>query len=101
METLFVSRHPGAIEWARRRGIVVDQMIAQFVPDGDAYIVIGTLPIHLVAQVCEAGGRYLHLEMTLPAEARGKDLTADQMDSFGATLREYRVARLMSEPEVL
>jgi hypothetical protein len=54
--TLFLSRHPGAVEWARRRGLVVDQWLAHLevaqVQPGDT--VIGTLPIHLAAQVCVA-----------------------------------------------
>ena len=54
-------------------------------------VVIGALPVHLVAEVCARGGRYLHLTMNVPPEARGRELTADDMKQFGARLEEYKV----------
>jgi CRISPR-associated protein Csx16 len=83
--TLFLSRHPGAVEWARRQGLVVDQWlahleVAQVLP-GDT--VIGTLPIHLAAQVCARGGRYLHLSLDVPPQWRGRELTADELEQAG------------------
>jgi CRISPR-associated protein Csx16 len=51
MTTWFVTRHPGAIEWASRQGIRVDRQIAHQDPadiqPGDT--VIGTLPVNLGA----------------------------------------------------
>ncbi|MCB1770006.1 MAG: CRISPR-associated protein Csx16, partial [Candidatus Competibacteraceae bacterium] len=77
MTTYFVTRHPGAVDWAATEGLIVDIQAAhldpQIIQAGDT--VIGTLPIHLAAQVCERGGRYLHLSMEIPQEARGCELT--------------------------
>lgn len=91
--TFFLSRHPGAVEWARRQGLVVDQWLAHLevaqVQPGDT--VIGTLPIHLAAQVCARGGRYLHLSLDLPAELRGRELSADELEAAGARLEGFRV----------
>lgn len=91
--TFFLSRHPGAIEWARRRGLVVDQWLAHLdvaqVQPGDT--VIGTLPIHLAAQVCARGGRYLHLSLDVPPQWRGRELTADELEAAGARLEGFRV----------
>ena len=73
MTTFFVSRHPGAIERATRQGLAVDRFLAHLDP-ADVMAddtVIGTLPIHLAAQVCERGARYLHLGLDLPNEMRG------------------------------
>jgi CRISPR-associated protein Csx16 len=93
--TLFVTRHPGAVEWAARQGIAVDKTVAHLDPDeirpGD--VVIGTLPVHLAAEVCAHGARYLHLVLDLPGELRGRELSAEQLLRLGARLEEYSVER--------
>lgn len=93
MTTLFVSRHPGALGWAAEEGIAVDVLLAHLdaetIQPGD--IVIGTLPIHLAARVCERGGRYLHLSLELPPDWRGRELSAAELRQCGARLEEYRV----------
>lgn len=95
MTTWFISRHPGALEWARRRGLRVDQYVAHLDPasvqPGDT--VIGSLPVNLAAAVCERGARYLHLSLELPAHLRGQELSADQLDDLGARVQAYRVER--------
>lgn len=96
MATYFVSRHPGAREWAAGEGIIVNKVIAHLDPDviqpGD--VVIGTLPVHLAAQVCRCGGRFLHLSVDVPLEWRGRELTAADLRQCGARLEEYQVAQL-------
>lgn len=88
----FVSRHPGAIAWARRHPWgktlrVVSHLDPENVARHDT--VIGTLPIHLVATICARGALYLHLEMSLSENPRGCELTADDLDAAGASLRAY------------
>lgn len=91
MSTWFITRHPGAIAWAMRQGLAVDRQLPHLDPEqiapGDT--VIGTLPVNLVARVCARGGRYLHLSLDLPAEARGRELTADELERYGARLEAY------------
>ncbi len=93
MTTWFVTRHPGAIEWAQRQGLRVDHQIDHLdiahVAAGDT--VIGILPVKLAAQVCERGARYLALTVDLPAHARGRELSADELEAFGACLEEFSV----------
>lgn len=95
MTTYFVSRHPGARQWAGRRGIAVDKVLAHLDPaqvaSGDT--VIGTLPVNLAAEVCVRGARYLNLSLDLPADARGRELTADELESNGARLEPFLVER--------
>lgn len=94
-KTLFVTRHAGAADWARRRGfgaVAVDHLEIATVEPGDT--VLGTLPVHLAADVCARGAGYFHLEMDVPAARRGTELTPDDMDQFGAALVPYRVERL-------
>ena len=96
MTTYFISRHPGAVDWAESEGFHVDQQLAHFdvtiVNEGDK--VLGTLPINLVAQVNERGGDYYHLALDLPSELRGKEITAEDMRQYGARLEHYTAKRL-------
>jgi CRISPR-associated protein Csx16 len=94
-KTYFISRHPGAMAWAESKGFHIDQCLTHFdvstVQTGDT--ILGTLPINLVAEVNQRGGRYFHLTLELPTEARGKELTANDMQAFGARLEEFVVKR--------
>lgn len=94
MTAYFVSRHPGAAEWARRCGIPARRLEHLDPADvGPGDIVLGTLPVQMAAEVCARGGRYLHLCLDIPPDRRGEVLTAEEMDRFGARLEEYRVER--------
>ena len=95
MTVWFVSRHAGAVEWARRRGldaVATAHLDLDRVAAGD--VVIGTLPVGLAADVQHRGALFYFLELDLPADARGRELSAEDMDRFGAKLVEYRVERL-------
>ncbi|NCA70643.1 MAG: CRISPR-associated protein Csx16 [Sphingobacteriia bacterium] len=96
MTTYFVSRHPGARDWAAEEGIAVDAVIDHLDPaiiaPGD--ILIGSLPVNLAAEVCTRGARYLNLSLDLTAALRGVELSAEQMRACGARVEEYRIQRL-------
>lgn len=96
MTTFFISRHPGAIAWAESQGFHVDQQLAHFevsvVNAGDS--ILGTLPVNLIAEVNQRGGRYFHLTLELPAQLRGQELTAEMMQQYGARLEEYTVQKV-------
>ena len=90
METIFVTRHPGAVEWLKKTH--PEWGLAKLfghvnTEDVRGRRVVGTLPIHLAA----IAGEYWHLEMKLPPELRGKEKTEEEMTSCGAQLRCYRV----------
>lgn len=93
MTTWFVSRHPGAIEWIQKQRVHVDQFIehielSQLNP-GDR--VIGILPVNFIAQLCEMNIEYWNLNLTLPSHARGKELSLQQLEQYGAHLQRYEV----------
>ncbi len=97
MTTYFVTRHSGALDWARGEGVEAHS-VAHLDPSGltRGDIVMGTLPVNLAAEVCARGARYLHLSLDLPEHLRGKDLSADDMRSAGARLEEYVIRRAES-----
>ena len=93
MTTWFVSRHPGALEWAARQGLRIDRFATHLelsdVQPGDT--VIGSLPVNLAALVCQRQARFLNLSVQLPFELRGTELSADQLEQLSARLEEYSV----------
>lgn len=94
---IFVTRHRGAVTWAaeesvKARKVEMENFEPSTVMPGD--IVLGTLPVHIAAQVNARGGHYWHLTMDVPIEFRGSELSADQMRAFGARLEEFRVQGL-------
>lgn len=53
--------------------------------------VIGTLPVNLAAQVCTRGAAYWHLTLQMPAQQRGQELSALELQALGATLQQFHV----------
>lgn len=101
MTTLLITRHPGAIEWAGRRGLPIDRQVLHLDPEtirpGD--VVIGTLPLNLAAQVCARGGRFYNLSLDVTPQARGRELSADDLERYGARLEEYRIQAVADQTE--
>ena len=98
MRTILVTRHPGMQEWMVRRHHPVDRIRAHIDPGevvaGD--IVIGTLPVALVAELCTRGAAVYTLCLSLPEAWRGRELSADEIDRLGGHLR--RVTAVLLEP---
>ena len=91
-KTLVVSRHKGLIEWLERRGMINEttEIVSHITDKSVLYnrTVIGNLPLSLACLT----GRMLTIEMEVPQELRGKDITADEMDNCGAYVDEYKVS---------
>jgi CRISPR-associated protein Csx16 len=94
MTTWFISRHPGAIAWAAQQGLSVDRHAQHLDPAqvqvGDT--VIGTLPVHLAAAVCQVGARFFNLSLDLPAHWRGRELSVDQLRQCKARLECFDIS---------
>ncbi len=97
MTTYFISRHTGAKDWISTQGIAIDKIQSHLdindINAGDT--VIGTLPIQLVAEVCQRGAKYFHLTLNLPEHLRGKDLSPADMDSAGAKLEQFTAEKII------
>jgi len=89
LQPLIVTRHAGLVEWLTRRGItgeVIQHVTSPALVAGRD--VIGALPLHLAAEA--ASVTVVDMPLLTP-EQRGKDLTPEEMDEAGATLRRYVV----------
>jgi CRISPR-associated protein Csx16 len=95
MTVWFVSRHPGALEWARHHDVVFDRNVPHLAMEevraGDT--VIGSLPVNLAADVCARGAIYRHLSLQLVARDRGRELSAAELEDYNVTLQTYFVER--------
>lgn len=93
MTTWFISRHKGAIAWAKSQNLPVDRWVehldASQVAPGDT--VIGTLPVHIAAEICCRGARFFFLELHLEKNQRGMELTESDMLNANCALREYDI----------
>jgi len=88
MTTHIITRHKGAIEWLEKKGYkgeISDTAVVEKYKKGDA--VIGVLPIHIICELEKKGVETILIQMpTIPPEARGKEITPEDMDKYGAKL---------------
>jgi CRISPR-associated protein Csx16 len=93
MTTWFISRHPGAIVWAAQQSLLIDQHLTHLdtalIQHGDT--VIGTLPVNLAAAVCQRGARFFNLSLDLPAQWRGRELSASELRQCNARLEGFDI----------
>lgn len=91
----FVSRHPGALDWAQQSGIVYDCHVAHLdiakVGAGD--MVIGSLPVNLAAEVCARGAEYWNLSLRVAERDRGRELSAQELQGYDAILERYYIRK--------
>lgn len=88
---VIITRHVGAIEWLRRRGIIAPILDHAAPYDVRGKIVIGNVPLFLAAEADEVWA----IEMpNLWRLQRSGELTPDDMDKAGARIRRYKVYAL-------
>lgn len=93
MTVWFVSRHQGALDWLQQSGRHVDRVVPHLdiaeIARGDT--VLGTLPLHLAAEVCAKGAAFYFLQLPQEAALRGSEYSAEDMTTMGARLRRFEV----------
>lgn len=96
MTIYLITRHPGAIAWAKAAGVDYD-LHTEHLLDLDSFVagdvVIGTLPINMVYELNCRDVRYKHLSLNIPPHLRGHELSVEQLEECGARLEEYYVTR--------
>ncbi|MGL6260391.1 CRISPR-associated protein Csx16 [Vibrio sp. WXL210] len=97
MTIYFVSRHKATIAWARSQHLEVTQWLTHL-EDVDTLMpgdtVIGTLPINIVASLCEKGITYIHFSLQLPESMRGVELDLDQITKCQPRLTQYHAVKV-------
>jgi len=104
MRRIICSRHAGAVNFARseleRAGLGNDWEVVAHLDDstlaqlGEGDILVGVLPTNLIARLKQAGVRVILITLNLPPEARGKELSVEQMRSYGGKLEEVVACEL-------
>lgn len=97
MTTYFITRHLGALDWAKQNGVDFDVHLTHLNDDmplkvGD--VIIGTLPINIIAKINAMGVRYIHLSLTIPPHLRGVELNVTELNECQAVLEEFLVKKL-------
>lgn len=101
MTTWLITRHSGTYEWATSQGLRFDRTITHISPEsivdmikhGDE--VYGNLPLYLIADICEHGGRYFQLDMKVPESKRGEDMSRQDVEQLKPQFNEYKVERCL------
>ena len=97
MKIWFVSRHQGAIEWMKAQSDCtvdhwVEHLDVSLINQND--IVIGILPLPLVADVCAKGAIFYALVMNQSREQRGIEHSLGDMLEAKSHLMRYYVEQL-------
>ncbi len=97
MTTYFITRHPGALQWAAQNQLHYDVHAEHLlcfsdIKEGDT--VVGTLPINMVYQLNQKNVSYVHLSLQIPPSLRGIELTAEQLNGCKASLEKFEVKQL-------
>ncbi len=103
-----VSRHEATIEWVKGRcrnvERVLDHLDEQALCDlkavsqraPETVCVVGNLPPQLIVRVEQTGAQYVHVELNLPLELRGEEVSLQALSEYEPTLTAYAVKRIGS-----
>lgn len=95
-KTWIISRHPGAQTFLADLGVTGKRLTHLNVEDvraGD--VVIGTLPLPMIAELCQRDVEYWHISLNVNAADRGKELSACQMKARGVRIERFHALRVV------
>lgn len=87
VETIIVTRHPGLVEWLAWKGITGEVKTSVTSEEIRGKHVVGALPAH----IAQYAAYMTSVDYMCPFEKRGEHLSADELESLGAKLFDYRV----------
>lgn len=97
MERILIARHQALADFLTQHGIkfnkVIEHATAEDVKGKDVY---GVLPLHLAALT----NTITSVDLNLPAEMRGKELTIADVGEYFNSLTTYKVSKIESTNEI-
>lgn len=88
---ILVTRHPALVEYFSNMGITFDKVIthatAEDVTGNDVY---GVLPLHLAS----LANTVTSIDMNIPAEMRGKELSLTDIEKYLVDISTYKVEKI-------
>ena len=97
MKILVVTRHTATCNWLKTQleghALHFTAHFSHEMAEGFE-VVVGILPINLVADLNALGIRFFMVTMDVPAELRGKELTEEQMVECNVKLEQFSVLRI-------
>jgi len=100
METIVVTRHPALVAYLREEGIITDDaQIMEHVSEEEVrgWHVVGVLPLHLAA----AARMVTVVPLDLPPEARGRELTVEEVRRYAGPPQTFVVRTKEAWTEML
>jgi len=89
MNTIIVTRHPGAVAWLRSKGFEgeVREHLDPKALTGP-HRLVGVFPLLMIEELLGAGHEVLLLSLpALGRDSRGTEITPEKMDAAGAEIR--------------
>lgn len=88
---ILVTRHPALVEHFSNMGITFDKVITHAtVEDVTGNDVYGVLPLHLAS----LANTVTTVDMDLPAEMRGKELSLEDIEKYFTGMSTYKVKKI-------
>lgn len=98
MTTYIITRHMGSVQWIKNnlpnpqdKTIVQPHLDPNIIHPGD--MVIGVLPLHIIADIGTKGADFYSLDITCPPELRGRELDLQTLEDLHPKLTKYRVTK--------
>lgn len=88
---ILITRHEALVEFLQKQGLEFDMVVshadAEIVKGKDVY---GVLPLHLAA----LANTITSVDMNLPAEMRGKELSLEDVERYFVGFATYKVSKI-------
>lgn len=91
MKKILITRHEALVEFLQKQGLEFDMVVshadAETVKGKDIY---GVLPLHLAA----LANTITSVDLNLPAEMRGKELSLEDVERYFVGFATYKVSKI-------